>query len=148
MDLKEEQLEQAFIEELQELNWEYINGYQMERSDFREVILEETLREAVYRLNPNMPNNSKEEAIRKVLHLSNPILIKGNEEFHKMLTQGVDVGQYIDSENKKRSGGKVYLVDFENVEANTFQAVNQFTIDEKTRRRPDVILFINGLPLV
>ena len=65
-----------------------------------------------------------------------------------MLTQGVDVGQYIDSENKKRSGGKVYLVDFDNIEVNTFQAINQFTIDEKTRRRPDVILFINGLPLV
>ena len=70
-------MEKVFIEELQELNWEYINGCQMERSDFREVILEDTLREAVYRFNPNMPNNSKEEAIRKGIHLSNPILIKG-----------------------------------------------------------------------
>ena len=106
MNFTEDQLEEAYLEILEELEWEHIDGRHMEREDYHEVILEENLRNAIYSLNKDMPNSAKEEAIRKVLHFSTPNLIKTNEEFHKMLTEGVDIGEYIDKDKNKRSGGK------------------------------------------
>ena len=148
MNFTEEELEQAYIEILEELGWEHIDGRQMERDDYHEVILEERLRESVYLLNKNMPTSAKEEAIRKVMNLSSPILIKANEEFHKMLTDGVDIGEYVADDKTIRSGGKIYLIDFQNINRNEFLAINQFTIIGNSQRRPDIILYINGLPLV
>lgn len=148
MNFTEEELEQAYIEILEELGWEHIDGRQMERDDYHEVILEERLREAVYLLNKNMPTSAKEEAIRKVMNLSSPILIKANEEFHKMLTDGVDIGEYVADDKTIRSGGNIYLIDFQNINRNEFLAINQFTIIGNSQRRPDIILYINGLPLV
>lgn len=148
MNFTEEELEQAYIEILEGLGWEQIDGRQMERDDYHEVVLEEKLREAVYSLNKNMPTSAKEEAIRKVMNLSSPILLKANEEFHKMLTDGVDIGEYIADDKTIRSGGKVYLIDFQNINKNEFLAINQFTIIGNSQRRPDIILYINGLPLV
>ena len=86
MNFTEEQLEEAYLEILEELGWEHIDGRHMEREDCHEVILEENLRNTVYSINKNMPVSAKEEAIRRVLHLSSPNLIRANEEFHKMLT--------------------------------------------------------------
>ena len=148
MNFTEEELEQAYIEILEELGWEHIDGRKIERDNYHEVILEERLREAVYSLNKNMPILAKEEAIRKVMNLSSPILINANEEFHKMLTDGVDIGEYIADDESIRSGGKVYLIDFQNINRNDFLAINQFTIIGNSQRRPDIILYINGLPLV
>ncbi len=148
MSFTEDELEQAYLEILEELGWEHIDGRHMEREDYHEVILEENLRNAVYSLNKNMPTSAKEEAIRKVLYLSNSNLIKTNEEFHKMFTEGVDIGEYIDKDKIKRSGGKVYLVDFENINNNEFLAINQFTIIGNSKRRPDILLYINGIPVV
>lgn len=148
MNFTEDQLEEAYLEILEELGWEHIDGRKMEREDYHEVILEDKLRDAVYSINKNMPVSAKEEAIRKVLHLSNPNLIKVNEEFHKMFTEGVDIGEYIDKDKNKRSGGKIYLADFENIENNIFSAVNQFTIIGNSKRRPDILLYINGIPIV
>lgn len=148
MNFTEEELEQAYIEILEGLGWEHIDGRQMERDDYHEVVLEEKLREAVYSLNKNMPTSAKEEAIRKVMNLSSPILLKANEEFHKMLTDGVDIGEYIADDKTIRSGGKVYLIDFQNINKNEFLAINQFIIIGNSQRRPDIILYINGLPLV
>ena len=150
MNFTEDQLEQAFLEILESLGWEHIDGRkeEIEREDYHEVILEENLRNAVYSINKNMPTSAKEEAIRKVLHLSTPNLIKTNEEFHKMLTEGVDIGEYIDKDKNKRSGGKIYLIDFENINKNEFLAINQFTIIGNSKRRPDILLYINGIPLV
>ena len=79
MNFTEDQLEEAYLEILQELEWEHINGRHMEREDYHEIILEENLRNAIYSLNKDMPNSAKEEAIRKVLHLSTPNLIKTND---------------------------------------------------------------------
>ncbi|MGL6064257.1 MAG: type I restriction endonuclease subunit R [Fusobacteriaceae bacterium] len=148
MNFTEDELEEAYLEILKSLGWECIDGRSLERGDYHEVILEENLREAIYKINKNMPIASKEEAIKKVIHLSSPILSKANEDFHKMLIDGVDVGEYTDEEGNKRSGGKVYLVDYSKEESNEFLAINQFTIVEKTKRRPDIILFVNGIPLV
>lgn len=148
MNFTEDQLEQAYLEILESLGWEHIDGRKMEREDYHEVILEENLRNAVYSLNKDMPTSAKEEAIKKVLHLSIPNLIKTNEEFHKMFTEGIKVGEYIDKDKNKRSGGIIYLIDFNNIENNEFLAINQFTIIGNSKRRPDILLYINGIPVV
>lgn len=144
----ESHLEDALLELLEELGWEYLPGGKTERTDRREVILEEKLRDAVYRLNPMMPDHVKEDALKQVMRLPETTLIKSNEQFHKMLVEGVNVGEYIDKKNKKHSGGKVYLVDFENIDSNEFIAVNQLKVEGKDLRIPDVVLYVNGLPLV
>ncbi|MGL4997542.1 MAG: type I restriction endonuclease subunit R, partial [Cetobacterium sp.] len=133
---------------LEDLGWECVDGRELERGDYHSVVLEDNLRDAVNRINKDMPSSSREEAIRKVMSLSHPNLIKSNEEFHNMLVNGVDVGEYNDKDGNKRSGGKIYLIDFKNKKNNEFQAINQFTIVGRSKRRPDIILFVNGLPLV
>lgn len=148
MNFTEDELERGYLEILDSLGWECIDGRILEREDYQVVLLEENIREAVYNINRDMPTTAKEEAIRKVMLLSHPNLIRSNEEFHNMLVNGVDIGEYKDKDGNKRSGGKIYLIDFKNIKNNEFLAINQFTIVGNTTRRPDIILFVNGLPLV
>ncbi len=113
---------------------------------YNEVVLINRLRSAIDRLNPDIPAEAREEALKKVLRTNSTQLVVNNETFHKYLTEGVDV-------EVRRADGirgdKVYLVDFENPENNEFLALNQFTIIENNiNRRPDIILSVNGLPLV
>jgi type I restriction enzyme R subunit len=111
------------------------------------VVLLGRLRAALDRLNPNVPAEARDEAVRKVLHPDSPSLIENNRRFHRMLVDGVDV-EYRRPDGTV-AGDKVWLVDFNNLERNDWVAVNQFTIVEDRRtRRADVLVFINGLPLV
>lgn len=113
---------------------------------YNEVVLINRLRSAIDRLNPTIPYDAREEALKKVLRTNSPNLLINNETFHKYLTEGVDVEVRRDDGIR---GDKVYLVDFENPDNNEFLALNQFTIIENNNnRRPDIILFVNGLPLV
>lgn len=149
MNFTEDQLEQAYIELLTDLGYEHRLGGEIEideRGSYQEVLLLDELRNSIYKINKDMPSDAKEEAIKKIRHLSNPTLIKANEEFHKMITDGIDI-PYKDKEGNDRFG-KIYIFDFKNLENNIFQAVNQFTIIQKTNRRPDIILFVNGIPMV
>ena len=116
-----------------------------ERSSYKEVILERRLRDAVARLNPQIPVDAQEEAIRKVLHPDSPALIQNNRTFHQMLVDGIEV-EYRQPDGTIR-GERVRFVDFDTPENNDWLAVNQFTVIEKSDRRPDIVLFINGLPL-
>ena len=116
-----------------------------ERSRYEDVVLTQRLRDAVARLNPNIPAEAHEEAIRKVLSPHSPALVQNNRAFHRMLVDGVEV-EYRDSDGATRGGG-AQLVDFENPENNDWLAVNQFTVMEETERRPDIVLFINGIPV-
>ena len=94
-----------------------------------------------------MPDDAIEEAFRKITVPQSPNMLVNNKTFHKYLTEGVDV-EYRDRENSSRFG-KVWAIDFENPSNNEFLAVNQFTIIENNNnRRPDIIVFINGLPIV
>ncbi|WP_022852665.1 type I restriction endonuclease subunit R [Thermodesulfatator atlanticus] len=116
-----------------------------ERDSCSEVVLEERLREAVYRLNSNVSVQALEDAIRKVLHPDSPDLILNNRAFHRMLVDGVEVEVLKDGEVR---GERVVLVDFENPENNDWLVVNQFTVQEgQNIRRPDVVVFLNGLPI-
>lgn len=149
MTFTEDKLEQAYIELLTDLGYEHRPGGEIEideRGSYQEVLLLDELRNSIYKINKDMPSDAKEEAIKKIRYLSNPTLIKANEEFHRMITDGIDV-PYKDKDKNDRFG-KIYLFDFENLENNIFQAVNQFTIIQKTNRRPDIILFVNGIPMV
>lgn len=116
-----------------------------ERKDFSEVILAGRLRSAIERINKNIPTEALEETIRQVLlfDIANPVL--QNKHCHKFLTDGVDIQYQTDKGTKSDN---IKIIDFQNIENNEFVVINQFTIIEnKNNRRPDLIVFVNGLPL-
>ena len=120
-------------------------GDSLERT-YQEVVLVRRLQEAIDRVNPAIPAEAKEEALKKVLRTASPDLLPNNEAFHVLLTDGVDVK--FRTATGTRSD-KVWLVDFTRPENNDFLAVNQYTVIEgQQNKRADVVLFINGLPLV
>jgi type I restriction enzyme R subunit len=118
------------------------------RADYKEVVLVERLREALRKINPSVTEEAREQAVRQVLRSESQKLIANNESFHRMLVDGIDVS--IQSEEGERYE-KVWLFDFDdpNSSDNEFLAVNQFTVIENNiERRPDVVLFVNGIPLL
>ncbi len=117
-----------------------------ERQSYSDVVLIGRLRNAINRLNPGIPAEAKEEAVRQLLRVESPDLVVNNHRFHKMLFEGVDV-EY--RKGDRVVPDKVWLFDFKDVGKNEFLAVNQFTIIENNHnRRPDIVLFVNGIPLV
>jgi len=121
-------------------------GEQKER-EYTEVILQDRLRKAVDAINEDIPADAREEAVKKVMRTFSVSLMDNNKLFHRMLTEGIDV-KFNVGEGKARAD-KVWLIDFTNPESNEFLAVNQFTVIENhNNKRPDIVLFINGLPLV
>ena len=155
--ISEDHIEQVVIQEFIELGYLYINGADispgvdasdgsMPEREYNEVVLKNRLQQAIAKLNPSIPYEAQEEALRKVLRSDSPNLFQNNYTFHKYLTEGVEI-EYRKAD--RIAGDKVWLVDYENPSNNEFLVVNQFTIIEgNTNKRPDVILFVNGLPLV
>jgi len=152
MKISELLLENTVLTWFENLGYQVLHGpdiapgeSQAERDSYSEVVLKERLREAVYKLNPNVSAQALEDAIRKVLHPDSPDLILNNRAFHRMLVDGVEVEVPKDGEVR---GERVVLVDFENPENNDWLVVNQFTVQEgQNIRRPDVVVFLNGLPI-
>lgn len=143
--LTEEEIEQMALQTLQEQGYDILNGASIERA-YNEVVLTHRLQAAIDKINPEIPADIREEAARNVARVPFTNLLANNEAFHKLITEGVDV-KGRDGEQIKTF--KVWLIDFQNPEKNDFTAVNQFTISENhNNKRPDVIVFINGLPLV
>jgi len=153
MILYESEIEEFALELLRDENGytvlygpDLLEGSHPERA-YNEVILKTRLRAAIDRLNPHIPAEAREEAFKKALRTQSLTLIDNNEAFHCLLTEGVDVKFGIGG-GKSRTD-KVWLVDFDHPENNEFLAVNQFTVVENnTNKRPDIVLFINGLPLI
>jgi type I restriction enzyme R subunit len=151
--LTESAIETLAIERLQALGFDYIYGPDIapdaatpERENFTDVILDERLRKAITRINPTLPAAALDEAIKTIQRISSPELLANNEAFHRLLTEGVNVSYQKDGNTR---GDLVWLVDFANPGNNEFVVVNQFTIIENNQnKRPDLILFVNGLPLV
>jgi len=115
--------------------------------DYTEVVLQQRLKTAIDKFNPTIPEEAKEEAFKKALRTVTVSLADNNENFHRMLTEGVDV-KFSIGEGKTKTD-KVWLIDFENPKNNEFLAINQFTVVENhNNKRPDIVLFVNGLPLV
>lgn len=143
--VSEEEIEQMALQTLQEQGYEILNGANIERQ-YNEVVLTNRLKTAIDKINPEIPIDVREEALRNISRIPFTNLLANNEAFHKLITEGVDV--------KGRKGEqiktfKVWLIDFQNPENNDLAAVNQFTIIENHQnKRPDIIIFVNGLPLV
>ena len=150
--ISENEIEAIALSYLQNLGYSYINGLVISpdgehpERQYTDVVLATRLRDAIDKLNPTLHQDAKEDALKKVLRSESPYLLTNNETFHRQITEGVDIE--IRTANGIR-GEKVRIIDFENPENNAFLAVNQFTIIEGNQnKRPDIILFINGLPLV
>ncbi|MEW6545186.1 MAG: type I restriction endonuclease subunit R [Nitrospirota bacterium] len=150
--LTESEVESAALSWLEGLGYAILHGPEIapgepaaERESYREVILAGRLRDAIVRLNPTMPAQAIEDAFRKVSRIDSPSLIQGNRALHRMLVDGVDVEYQADG---RVVHDKARLIDFENPDNNDWVAVNQFTVQEgQHTRRPDIVLFLNGLPL-
>jgi type I restriction enzyme R subunit len=144
----ESDIEKLVVEMLQAQGYEYLSpeAQEGERKGLGEVVLKERLKRAIDKLNPRLPIEAKEQALRQVLNIPSQNLIVNNEAFHKLLTDGIEV-EVMGSDGIK--GQKVWLVDFNDIRNNDFVVSNQFTvIESNNHKRPDVILFVNGLPLV
>ena len=151
--ITESVVEQATLAWLKGLSYEVLFGLDIapgepaaERADYKQILLFDRLQTKLADLNPQIPLEGLEEALRKIRLISHPTLIENNRAFHRLLVEGVDV------EFRNRDGqivhDKVWLIDFANPDANEFLAVNQFTVEEgHFNRRADVVVFINGIPL-
>lgn len=151
--MTEDQLEQETIQWLADIGWQHCYGPDLapdgstpERDSYRQVLLLARLRRAVGALNPSVPGAAREDAIRQVLDLGTPVLLAANRQFHRLLIAGVPVQYQRDGETV---GDFVRLVDWHAPARNEWLAVNQFSITGPHHtRRPDIVLFVNGLPLV
>lgn len=152
--LSESAVEQAALAWLAEVGWTVVRGPDLapdapgaERDGYGDVVLAGRLRAALDRLNPDLPAEALDDARRRLLRPEGTTLAVRNRAFHRMVTDGVTV-EYRDSGGAVR-GAQVRAVDFDDWRANDRLAVNQFTVVENRReRRPDLVLFVNGLPLV
>ncbi|AEJ06674.1 type I restriction-modification enzyme, R subunit, putative [Stutzerimonas stutzeri] len=151
--MTEDQLEQETLGWLSEVGYAHLYGPNIaydgdnpERESYRDVLLTMRLRTAIARLNPQVPLAAREDALRQILELGVPVQLSANRLFHRLLVGGVPVQYQKDGETR---GDFVRLIDWADVRANEWLAINQFSIQgPKHTRRPDIILFVNGLPLV
>jgi len=151
--ISESSIETFVIELLQKLGYEYLygpdiapDGEKPERTSFEDVLLRNRLMLAVGRINPSIPADAREDAIKQIERLSSPDLITNNEAFHRMLTEGITVNY---QKNGHTRGDLVWLIDFNEPENNEFLVLNQYTVIENhINKRPDIVLFVNGIPLV
>lgn len=149
--MTEDKVEQNALEILAGLGWRVLHGPEIgpdgsgERA-YTDAALKSRLEQAVARINPDIPQAAQAEAVKRVLRTSEPTLLLDNREFHSLLVNGVDV-EYRDESGNVRTN-KVWLLDTESAGNNEFVAVNQYTMMQGDfHRRPDVVLFVNGLPL-
>ena len=153
MSLTESIVEEAAIEWLASLDYTVASGPGLspgesasERDSFSDVVLVDRLRNAIRKLNRSIPEDAREEALRRVLRVASPSLIQSNHAFHRMLRDGVEV-EYARPDGSV-AGNLVRLVDFEDFRENDWLAVNQLTVVEgQHQRRPDIVVYVNGLPL-
>ncbi|HOH23239.1 MAG TPA: type I restriction endonuclease, partial [Bacteroidales bacterium] len=151
--LTEFDIEQFAISLLETLGYEYIYAPNIapdsktpERENFEQVLLLGRLQKAVNRINSSIPADVQAEAIKEIQRISSPELLANNETFHRLLTEGIPVSKRVDGIER---GDRVWLIDFKNPHNNEFVVVNQFTVVENNQnKRPDIVLFVNGIPLV
>ncbi|MFK4308432.1 type I restriction enzyme R subunit [Bacillus sp. RC242] len=150
----ESELEIAALEWLEEMDYEIVEGPDIapdgdyaERESFHDVVLVDRLRDSLQKINPTLERKVIEEAIQKIIANASPNIVLNNKQFHKFVTEGIEIQtQGTDGYNPTVS---VFIFDFENPKKNDFMAVNQFTVIEgQSNKRPDIIVFVNGLPIV
>jgi len=151
--ITENVIEEFCIELLEKQGYEYLYAPDIapdsdnpERNHYDDVLLSGRLEQAIKRINPDLPINVLQSALKEVERIHSPELLANNETFHRLLTEGVNVSYQQDGNER---GDLVWLVDFERPENNDFVVANQFTVIENNiNKRPDLVLFVNGMPLV
>ena len=151
--IHESDIEKAALDWFANLGYTVLHGSDItsdspnaERSNYKDVILTQRLCDAVARLNPKIPSDTQQEVINKILNPDSQVLVQNNSTFHRRMVDGVEV-EY-QQEDGRTCGDRVKLIDFDTPDNNNWLAVNQFTVIGNSECRPDVVLFINGLPLV
>jgi type I restriction enzyme, R subunit len=150
----EDQLEEATLNYLEELGYEIIyapeispDGEFPEREEYSDVLLEGRLQDALQRINPHIPEEALQDAFRKIKIPHSPGLHLNNRNFQRMITDGIDV-QYTRKDGSIKTD-KVWVFDYEKEDNNDWLATNQFTvIENNVDKRPDIVVFVNGIPLV
>lgn len=151
--ITESTIEDFTIELLERIGYEYVyapdiapDGEKPERDSYEQVLLTDRLRRAVKRINPSIPEDAQSSAIKEIMRIHSPELLVNNETFHRLITEGIPVTKRV---NGVERGDRVWLIDFNDPLNNEFVVANQFTVvDNNHIKRPDVILFVNGIPLV
>jgi len=151
--ITESNIETFAIEVLKSQGWQYVHGLAIapgaesaERESFEQIILTRRLRKAVARLNRDIPADAQEQAVQKVLRIYSPDMLHNNETFHQLLVEKVKIPYQQDGYERSY---EVELIDFSHPSNNEFLIVNQYTIIENNQnKRPDILLFINGIPIV
>ena len=156
--MNENIIEAFAIELLTQLGYQYVYGPDIapddhtatgsrdKRESYAQILLLNSLKKAVNNINPSIPADAQAEAIKEIQRIASPDLITNNETFHRLLTEGIPVSKRVDGDDR---GDRVWLIDFNNPYNNNFVVVNQFTIIENgNNKRPDILLFVNGIPLV
>ena len=136
--------ENSIIELFQNMGYRHVYGPDIER-DFTSPLYEDELTDALYRLNPSMPDDAIADALFKLKNFENAELVQKNSVFMDYIQHGVEVRYFLKGEEHS---GLIYLVDYKNPDKNSFVVANQWTFIENSNKRPDVILFLNGLPVV
>ena len=136
--------ENSIIELFQNMGYRYVYAPDLER-DFHSPLYEEELISALHRLNPKMPEDAIKDALFKLKNFENAELVQKNELFMDYLQHGIEVRYFVKGEERS---GLVYIVDYKNPDNNSFVVANQWTFIENSNKRPDVLLFLNGLPVV
>ena len=144
MPYTEADYENSIIELFEELGYRHIYGPDIER-DFRSPLYEDELLNFLYRLNPTMPEDAIQDALYKLHNFENGELVQKNAAFMDYLQHGVEVRYSVGGEERS---GLVHLADYKNPDNNSFLIANQWTFQENSEKRPDVLLFLNGLPVV
>ena len=136
--------ENTIIELFRHMGWQYVYGPDLER-DYHDPLYEDELEGALHRINPTMPESAIQDALFKLKNFENADLIQKNAAFTDYIQHGVEVRYF---EGKEERAGIVYLVDYKNPDNNSFVIADQWTLIENSNKRPDILLFLNGLPVV
>lgn len=136
--------ENSVIELFENMGYRHVYAPDLDR-DFRSPLYEDELEEAIHRLNPNMPEDAIEDALYKLKNFENAELVQKNALFMDYLQHGIEVRYFVGNEERS---DLVYLVDYKNPDRNSFVIANQWSFTENSTKRPDVLLFLNGLPVV
>ena len=136
--------ENSVIELFQNMGYQHLYGPEVER-DLRNPLYDEVLEDALSRLNPTLPQDALNEALNKLKNIENGSLVQKNAVFMDYLQNGIPVRYFV---NGSERSAIVYLVDYRNPDNNSFIVANQWTFIENSNKRPDVLLFLNGIPVV
>ena len=141
----EDGFEELFIKYIEDLGYTYIPHHEIVRDSMKAVLASDILADSLSRINPGVPTEVIDQAIHTIKNIDAGLLVNRNEVFFDYLQNGIEISHYVDDEQKTT---RVYLVDYDNISNNSFVVTNQLTIIGKDTKRPDIVLYVNGLPLV